>query len=159
MLTGSDDFCFKTWPLNLLETDKVTRCTSYEGHENDIIALDCRSGWVITGSKDKSVGFWDLNPAKNARAEKSRDVRIIRVHIGCVVRSVLLSEDATMALAGCGDGSVKVLQRNESEWKLVASKQLHNAPIDSLLLTQNVLVTSSQDTERSIAVWTLPTLS
>lgn len=159
MLTGSDDFTFKVWPLNLLETAKVERCTTYEGHENDIIAIDCQSGWVITGSKDKSVGFWDLNPAKNARAEKVREVSIIRVPVGVIVRSVLLSEDATMALAGCGDGTVKVLKRTLSEWALVASKQLHNAPIDTLLLTQNVVVSSSQDVERSIAVWTLPTLS
>lgn len=163
MLTTSDDFTFKVWPLNLLETEKVVRCTTYEGHENDIVAIDCRSGWVVTGSKDKSVGFWDLNPAKNARAEKVREVSIMRVMLGVVVRSVLLSEDATMALAGCGDGTVKVLQRTESGpdtvWTLVASKQLHNAPIDSLLLTQNILVTSSQDAERSLAVWTLPTLS
>lgn len=163
LLSGADDFVLKVWPLNLLETDKVIRCTTYEGHEDDILAMDCKSGWIVTGSKDKSVGFWDLNPAKTVRAEKTREVKIARVLVGSVVRSVLLSEDATMAFAGCGDGSVKTLVRSaDSTWSLSSSHQLHptSAPVDSLLFTQNVLVTSSsQDPQRSIAVWTLPSSS
>ena len=156
LLTGADDFVLKVWPLNLLETEKVVRCTSYEGHDDDILAVDCKSGWIITGSKDKSVGIWDLNPAKTVRAEKAREVKIVRIHVGSVVRSVVLSEDATMAFAGCGDGSVKTIVRADTSWSLTASHTLHSAPIDSLVFTQNVLVTSSQDSERTIAVWRIP---
>ena len=160
LLSGADDFVLKVWPLNLLETDKVVRCTTYEGHEDDILAMDCKAGWVVTGSKDKSVGFWDLNPAKTARAEKSREVKIARVLVGSVVRSVLLSEDATMAFAGCGDGTLKTLVRAaDSTWTLTSSHSLYpsTAPIESLIFTQNVLITSSsQDPDRSIAVWSIP---
>jgi WD40 repeat protein len=162
LLTAGDDFSLKVWPLNLLEGDKVIKCTTYEGHEDDVLALDCKSGWVATGSKDKSVGFWDLNPAKTARAEKARQVAINRVEVGSVVRSVLLSDDATVAFVGCGDGSIKILKRTEHPttsgwvWSVTESHQLIEAPVESLIFTQNVLVTGSRDEKRSAAVWKIP---
>lgn len=159
MISGSDDFTIKSWPLNLLETDKVVRCTTYEAHEDDIVAVDCKAGWVVSGSKDKSVGFLDLNKAKTVRAEKVREVKIVRIPVGSVVRSVLLSDDASMAIVGCGDGTVKIFQRDDVSWSITATKKLHNAPIDTLLLTQNVVVTTSQDPDRSVAVWTIPNWS
>ena len=158
LVSGSDDFNLKVWPLNLLETEKITRCTTYEGHEDDIVAVDCKSGWVITGSKDKTVGFLDLNPAKNARAEKTRDIKITRVALGKVVRSVLLSDDARSAFVGLGDGSIKILSRDveTDSWIISHHQQLHNAPVDSLLVSQGVLATCSQDIDKALGVWRIP---
>lgn len=160
LLSAGDDFVFKIWPLNLLEGEKITRCTTYEGHQDDIVAIDCRNGWVMTGSKDKTVAFCDITPGKTARAEKNKEVKLEKVYIGTVIRSVLLSEDATMAFAGCGDGTLKVLRRQTGEtsnaWILLHSHQLTSGPIYSLIYTQNVLVTGSSDESRAVAVWKLP---
>lgn len=158
LLSGSDDFNLKVWPLDMLRDDRSTKCTTYEAHEDDILTIDCKAGWVITGSKDKSVGFLNLNPAKNARAEKSRDDLLVKIPVGSVVRSVLLSDDAHSAFVGCGDGSIKTLSRNTETdvWTITGEQKILNAPIDSLLFEQGVLVTCSQDPCQTIAVWSIP---
>ncbi|KAJ7623522.1 chromatin associated protein [Roridomyces roridus] len=109
LVSGSLDNTLKYWDLRMgkarKEGGKPTPCTTnFLGHKDYVlsVAVSHDSQWVVSGSKDRGVQFWDSNGAVNC---------MLQGHKNSVI-SISLDPVGNLLASGSGDNLARIWSYN-----------------------------------------------
>ncbi|KAI9199557.1 WD40-repeat-containing domain protein [Polychytrium aggregatum] len=129
----------------LLETNWRTgkiRQKKLEGHSDSVYCIQFDRNYIISGSRDRTVRFWDI--------KKAKCVRTLHGHDGSVL---CLQYDSRYIVTGSSDHSIII-------WEFPTGKLLkrlsgHTLPVLDVRFNSEVIVSCSKD--HLIKVWDLHT--
>ncbi|EGC34710.1 hypothetical protein DICPUDRAFT_153024 [Dictyostelium purpureum] len=132
----------KTYDLN------TKRAKVLRGHDDLVMAIDVSADgkYLISGSRDKSAIFWDL--------EKREEILTLKGHTGIISCVALPRKQSTamFAVTASDDRTIKLwkFSANQNNKKISASatKIAHDKDINSIAIAPNdkIIATASQDT-------------
>lgn len=147
LISAGDDFIVKEWSLNTLELGGKDVINIYEGHLDDVICLDSKYGWIVSGSKDRTIM---IKPSQKI-SKKSQQHKIEKIQISSIVKSVLILNEFTI-LIGCGNGELVNLKREDNYWVIESSLKLHSKPIQKIQQQDDLIITCSSDSINSLSI-------
>ncbi|KAL8279445.1 hypothetical protein RQP46_008257 [Phenoliferia psychrophenolica] len=107
LVSGSLDKTLKMWDMSMVNRgadasdSKVTCMTTLQGHKDYVlsVAISPDGAWIVSGSKDRGVQFWDPT---TARAQF-----MLQGHKNSVI-SVAVSDVGNLVATGSGDWSARI---------------------------------------------------
>jgi glucose repression regulatory protein TUP1 len=109
LVSGSFDNTVKVWDIGQNGEPSKLRCTLV-GHENFVLSVCYLSNnWIVTGSKDRSVIFWDVNQPQAPRL-------VLQGHRNSVI-SVAVSKTGKVFATGSGDSRARIWSYTDLERK------------------------------------------
>jgi WD40 repeat protein len=141
VISGSSDTIIKVWNVTRNDFTLVTTLTAHKD-EVQALAVDQRSGWLLSGSDDGTVCIHDCKTWQCIRK------------LGWQGRAVLsLLTHGDMIVAGLGNGTVSIYLKSQimlSDRPAVNLEQ-HKSCVMAIAVANEKLVTASYD--RTIRIW------
>lgn len=110
----------------------------YAGHGDEVndAVGSCESSFILSGSSDKSIIYWDVSTGL--------PVRRLRTHAGSV-SCVRFNEDSSVAISGSRDNSVQCFDIRSRALEPIQTMKEAKDCITGLIVTDHKIISSSLD--------------
>lgn len=110
----------------------------YAGHGDEVndAVGSCDSSFILSGSSDKSIIYWDVSTGL--------PVRRLRTHAGAV-SCVKFNEDSSVAVSGSRDNTVQCFDIRSRAFEPIQAMKEAKDCITGLIVTEHKIISSSLD--------------